>query len=74
MRILTMGIEHKYQKRGIDNIFYLDTFNRALKKGYEWGEISWVLEDNKLMTRAAELLGAKKYRTYRIYDLPLGGE
>ncbi len=74
VRIITMGIEHKYQKRGIDNIFYLETFNRGYEKGYEWGEISWVLEDNTLMTRVAELLGAKRYRTYRIYDLPLGGE
>ncbi len=72
-RIITMGIEHDYQKRGIDNVFYLETFNRGLEKGYEWGEISWVLEDNVLMIRAAEMLGAKKYRTYRVYDLPLGG-
>jgi hypothetical protein len=69
-----MGIEHEYQKRGIDNIFYLDTFNKAYAKGYEWAEISWVLEDNQLMIRAAELLGAKKYRTYRVYDLPLGAD
>lgn len=74
LRIITMGIEHKYQKRGIDNIFYLETFNRGYEKGYEWGEISWVLEDNTLMTRVAELLGSKRYRTYRIYDLPLGAE
>lgn len=74
IRVITMGIEHEYQKRGIDNIFYLDTFNKGYDKGYEWAEISWVLEDNNLMIRAAELLGAKKYRTYRVYDLPLGAD
>jgi len=74
LRIITMGVEHKYQKRGIDNIFYIETFNRGKAKGYKWAELSWVLEDNRLMIRAAELLGAKKYRTYRLYDLPLGAE
>lgn len=74
LRIITMGIEHDYQKRGIDNIFYLETFRRGVEKGYKWGEISWVLEDNVLMNRVAELLGAQKYRTYRLYDLPLGAE
>ncbi|MBD3380626.1 MAG: N-acetyltransferase [candidate division Zixibacteria bacterium] len=73
-RILTMGIEHEYQKRGIDNIFYLETFRRGVEKGYTWAEISWVLEDNELMKRAAKLLGAERYRTYRLYDLSLGAE
>ena len=74
LRIITMGVEHDYQKRGIDNILHLETYKRGTAKGYNWGEISWVLEDNKLMNRLAELLGAKKYRTYRLYDLPLGAE
>ncbi len=74
LRIITMGIEHDYQKRGIDNVFYLETFNRGLEKGYEWGEISWVLEDNELMIRVAKLLGAEHYKTYRVFDLPLGAE
>jgi hypothetical protein len=71
MRIITMGIEHEYQRRGIDTLFYLETFNRAVEKGYSWGELSWILEDNLMMTRAAEMLGAKPYKTYRIYETSL---
>lgn len=71
MRIITMGVKHEYQKRGIDTLFYLETFNRAVEKGYKWGELSWILEDNLMMTRAAEMLGAKSYKTYRIYETSL---
>jgi hypothetical protein len=30
-----------------------------------------LLEDNFLVIRAAEFMGGKKYKTWRIYDLPL---
>ncbi len=71
IRVLTMGVVHKYQKRGIDLIFYLETFNRGVKKGYKRGELSWILEDNLLMNRALEDLGAKIYKKYRIYEIKL---
>jgi hypothetical protein len=68
VRIITMGVIHKYQKRGIDNIFYTQTFDEGVKKGYTWGELSWILEDNVLMNRAAELMNARLYKKYRIYE------
>jgi hypothetical protein len=70
-RIITMGIEHDYQKRGIDSIFYIETFNRGVAKGYKWGELSWILEDNVLMNRVATMLGTERYKTYRIYETSL---
>jgi len=33
--------------------------------------MSWVLENNTLMNRSAELLGGKLYKTYRIYEIAL---
>lgn len=71
IRVLTTGVVHKYQKRGIDLIFYLETFDRGVKKGYKKGELSWILEDNLLMNRALEDLGAKLYKKYRIYETKL---
>jgi len=70
-RVLTMGVVHKYQKRGIDLIFYLETFDRGVKKGYKRGELSWILEDNLLMNRALNDLGARIYKRYRIYEIKL---
>ncbi|MDH4223110.1 MAG: hypothetical protein OEV55_06165 [candidate division Zixibacteria bacterium] len=68
LRILTLGVIHKYQKRGIDTIFYVDTYNNAMKKGYKWGEMSWILEDNFLQNHTLENFGAKLYKKYRIYE------
>jgi GNAT superfamily N-acetyltransferase len=68
VRIITMGVIPEYQKRGIDTVFYAQTYNVGVKRGYNWAEMSWVLEDNVLMNRTLELLGAKLYKKYRIYE------
>ncbi|MCL6432253.1 MAG: N-acetyltransferase [Anaerolineae bacterium] len=70
-RVIIMGVVKEYQLRGIDAIFYLRTLEEAWRKGYEWGEMSWILEDNFPMRQAAEALNGRIYKTYRVYDLPL---
>jgi hypothetical protein len=70
-RIITMGIVHKYQKVGLDMILSYDTFIRGPQIGYWWGEMSWILERNTLMNKAAETLGGRLYKTYRIFDKSL---
>jgi hypothetical protein len=69
IRIVTLGVVHEYQKKGIDAILYLDTWRNALKKGYWRGEMSWILETNTMMNRTAEMLGGKVYKTYRMYQM-----
>jgi hypothetical protein len=68
-RILVMGVVHEYQRRGIDAVFYVRTWDAGEKRGYTWGEMSWILEDNEMMKRAMELMGGKVYKTYRIYEM-----
>jgi hypothetical protein len=70
-RLITMGIVHKYQKIGLDMIFFTEFFHDGPKRGYHWGELSWILERNILMNKAAEAMGARRYKTYRIFDKPL---
>jgi len=71
IRVITMGVVKEYQKRGIDSLFYLETYRRGVAKGYKGAEFSWVLENNTMMKRAAEMMGGKIYKTYRIYDYNL---
>jgi len=68
VRIPTMGVIPEYLKRGIDAIFYYESFLAAKRKGIIGGEFSWVLEINDMMNRAAVHLGGKVYKTYRLYD------
>src|SRR5690554_2346353 len=67
-RLITLGVKEPYRKRGIDAILYLDTLRAARKLGYVGGEISWTLEDNLLVNRSIEMMGGKRYKTYRIYE------
>jgi GNAT superfamily N-acetyltransferase len=71
IRLMALGVVPEYQKLGIDSVFYVDTYNNGTAKGYSWVEMSWVLEDNAMMTRAAEMMGARPYKRYRLYDKKL---
>jgi len=67
-RVITMGVIKEFQGRGIDSLFYYYSYKNGLPKGYFRGEFSWVLENNTMMIRVAEMLDAVPYKTYRIYD------
>jgi hypothetical protein len=67
-RILTLGIIPEYQKRGLDSVFYWEIVNRARNINILLGEASWVLEDNEMMNRGAEVMGGILYKKYRIYS------
>ena len=70
-RVLTFGIKEKYRQQGIDALMYYEVYKIGVARGYRRGEMSWILEDNILMNRAAENMGATLYKRYRIYDYPL---
>ena len=71
VRVPILGVVHEYQNKGIAAMFGVETFKAGTQKGYVRGEMSWILEDNDLMIRALERMGAKVYKTYRIYEMPI---
>ncbi len=69
IRVVTLGVRKKFQnKRGLAPTFYYETYTRGKKKGYALAEFSWILEDNVLMNRALQAMGAKLYKKYAIYE------
>ncbi len=46
--------------------------NYHVGRGTTRGELSWILEDNTRMRSMIESFGGKPYKTYRIYEKPLG--
>jgi GNAT superfamily N-acetyltransferase len=70
-RIITLGMKPGYQTSGIGAAIYFTTMQVGVRKGYTAGEASWILEDNILMTRPIESLGAKQYKRWRIFDRTL---
>lgn len=71
-RLTGLGIRKGFRKRGIDAVLYCDTLRNAQKLGYTEGEVSWTLEDNDLINRPIEMMGATRYKTYRIYEGSVG--
>ncbi|MDZ7340344.1 MAG: N-acetyltransferase [candidate division KSB1 bacterium] len=68
LRVIIMGVIKEYRNKGIDSVFYLDTYRKGIEKGYHWGEFSWILENNEPMNTALRNIGARVYKTYRIYE------
>jgi GNAT superfamily N-acetyltransferase len=68
VRVVTLGVIREFQHLGLGPIFYIETIERAQRRGLDGGEMSWVLEDNEPMNKAIELLGSVKHKTYRVYQ------
>jgi ribosomal protein S18 acetylase RimI-like enzyme len=56
----------KYRRAGIAEMLVLQLMDEAFKRGFT-GELSMTLEDNVMINRFIEALGARRYKTYRIY-------
>ena len=71
IRIITMGVIRDFQSLGGGAIFLKEIYERAPAAGFPSGEMSWVLENNVMMNRAAEMIGGRRTKTYRIYEMPI---
>jgi GNAT superfamily N-acetyltransferase len=68
VRVLVLGVMEDYRASGLAAAFYATLTRNARKLGYSDCEMSWILEDNVLMNRSLEMMGAERYKTYRIYE------
>jgi len=69
VRVLALGVVEEYRTSGVAAGFYASLVRNARTLGYDGAcEMSWILEDNLLMNRSLEAMGAKRYKTYRIYE------
>ena len=66
-RFWALGIVPEYQRRAIDSLLYLTTFE-ILQKQDVYVEANYILEDNYAMKDAVIKLGMQKVRTYRVYE------
>lgn len=68
IRVAIMGVKPRYRRLGIDVQLYTTTWQKAVARGIVWGEMAWVLEDNRLMVQALTALGCFAYKRYRLYQ------
>jgi GNAT superfamily N-acetyltransferase len=70
-RMLTLGVKKEFRGKGIELVLIKQAILAAKKMGWEYGEMSWTLEDNPLINSVIEALGSTLYRKYRIYEKKL---
>jgi GNAT superfamily N-acetyltransferase len=73
IRLMFFGVRPDFRNMGIDAILFNEVKAYAVKKRYETCEASLLLEDNHLILSPSQFMGAKRYKTWRIYDMPLNG-
>ena len=71
-RVIILGVLAKYRRSGVGELLELEMMVNAEQIGIKHAEFSWILEDNMVMRTALERMGATVYRTYRMYDVPIG--
>lgn len=71
-RLMMLGIKSDYRNvrryAGLSHALYVEIAMRGEKRGYEWGELSWTLEDNRPINLGIKSMGATIYKKYRVYE------
>ena len=70
-RLGYLGVKKKYRRLGLDGVMLWKQKLYSQKKGYDYCDMGWVLEDNKMAIRLSEMMGAKLSKTYTIFEKPI---
>lgn len=74
-RIPLMGLKRKFHKgrRGVALTTKIcsEAFEAGRAQGFDQCELSWILEGNLSMTGICEMVGADRYKTYRMVEAEL---
>jgi len=71
-RVFALGVRPELQNRAVGLRLYGELLGRALAKSqYTSGEASWILSTNAPMNQPLEALGARRYKTWRMYQRPV---
>jgi GNAT superfamily N-acetyltransferase len=67
-RLIALGVVEKYRRYGIGEMLVLRVIEETMIKRGITGEMSMTLEDNFMINRFLEAIGAHRYKTWRIYS------
>lgn len=77
VRMPLMGLRKEFHGSTLGGVLAMATLARVrsyhVSRGTMKGELSWILEDNTRMRHIIETFGGRPYKTYRIYERPIGG-
>lgn len=68
-RVMVLCVLPEYRHRGVAEQMIMQTLEYGKNQfGYTQAELSWTDEDNDRVNKIIERIGAKKYKTYRVYE------
>lgn len=74
-RLVILGIRKKYRHirkyAPLSAFMFAELHDSGKKRGYEWGELGWTLDDNGPVNAAIRVMGAKLYKKYRVFEKDL---
>ncbi len=68
LRLMIMGVKKEYRHKGIEAYMALEALINSVKGGYKNCELSWILDDNIMTQRTAEMMGGTIYKKYAVYE------
>lgn len=71
LRLMFFGVRPGFRKIGVDAVLYQEALHVGWSRGYRAAEASMILEENDLIIKAAESMGGRRYKTWRIYEMPI---
>jgi len=66
-RTIILGVLKEYRGRGYEMVLIYNTIKNGLAIGLDDSDCSLIVETNKPMIEGVEAIGAKKYKTWRIF-------
>jgi hypothetical protein len=74
-RLVLLGIKKEFRMTrryaALSLMLYAEMNDGGRKAGLSWGELGWTLEDNAAVNAGIRMMGAKKYKVYRLYEKSL---
>ena len=67
-RLIAMGVRPEFRQHGVAAMLVLRIIEEGMFKLEFKGELSMTLENNVMINRFLEAIGAQRYKTYRIYS------
>ena len=71
LRLMFFGVRPGFRRMGVDAVLYHEALHIAWARGYRECEASMILEENDLIIKAAEAMGGRRYKTWRVYEMPI---
>lgn len=75
-RLALLGVKSKFRQQrkyaALSSYMFVEMHRGGARRGLDWGELSWTVEDNGPVNAGIRMMGGRIYKRYRVYEKLLG--